>query len=107
MMDLEENAGNDDSNADEQWTVSLLARNKAPNFTHRSMRGLQQALKEGWLVQRVRQAGYSVLYSSQSIQQARDMASFSHDRYRQAALQVARQMPDGGEVRMAFKAITL
>lgn len=51
-----------------------------------SMRGLQIAIQEGWLVQR-----------------ARDMCSFAHDRYRQAAEAEALNLPDGSMAKMSFR----
>lgn len=46
-------------------------------YSRASMRGLQQVLAQGWLIQR-----------------ARDMCSFTHDKYRQAATHMASQLPD-------------
>lgn len=46
-------------------------------YSKPSLRGLQQALAQGWLIQR-----------------ARDMCSFTHDKYRQAATHMASQQPD-------------
>jgi hypothetical protein len=50
------------------------------------MRGLQIAIAEGWLVQR-----------------ARDMCSFAHDRYRQAAEAEALSLPDDLIAKMSFR----
>jgi hypothetical protein len=50
------------------------------------MRGLQVAISEGWLVQR-----------------ARDMCSFAHDRYRQAAEVEALSLPDDLLAKMSFR----
>jgi len=50
------------------------------------MRGLQIAISEGWLVQR-----------------ARDMCSFAHDRYRQAAEAEALSLPDDLIAKMSFR----
>jgi hypothetical protein len=59
-------------------------------YSKPSMRGLQQVLAQGWLVQR-----------------AGDMCSFMHDRYRQAAIHMASQLLDitvmGMCLRVAFK----
>ncbi|KAJ3802608.1 hypothetical protein GGU11DRAFT_813370 [Lentinula aff. detonsa] len=69
MMDWEDSSGS--SGSDEEDTFFNLRRNaesSSPNNASRSsMRGMQLALVEGWLIQR-----------------ARDMCSFAHDRYRQA-----------------------
>lgn len=51
-----------------------------------SMRGLQYALTEGWLIQR-----------------ARDMCSFAHDRYRQAAQAEAESLPEDIVAKMSFR----
>lgn len=57
-----------------------------PNgYSRPSMRGLQQALSQGWLLQR-----------------ARDMCSFTHDKYRQAATHMASQQPDIVVMRMCL-----
>jgi hypothetical protein len=50
------------------------------------MRGLQVAISEGWLVQR-----------------ARDMCSFAHDRYRQAAEAEALSLPNDLVAKMSFR----
>ena len=50
------------------------------------MRGLQVAISEGWLVQR-----------------ARDMCSFAHDRYRQAAEAEALSLPNDMIAKMSFR----
>ncbi len=61
-------------------------REKSTSATRRSMRGLQIAISEGWLVQR-----------------ARDMCSFAHDRYRQAAGAEALSLPDDLIAKMSFR----
>jgi hypothetical protein len=61
-------------------------REKTPGASRRSMRGLQVAIAEGWLVQR-----------------ARDMCSFAHDRYRQAAEAEALSLPDDLIAKMSFR----
>jgi hypothetical protein len=55
-------------------------------YSRASMRGLQQVLAQGWLIQR-----------------ARDMCSFTHDKYRQAATHMASQLPDIVIMRMCLK----
>jgi len=61
-------------------------RERSTSATRRSMRGLQIAISEGWLVQR-----------------ARDMCSFAHDRYRQAAEAEALSLPDDFIAKMSFR----
>lgn len=58
-------------------TPSLDAIAAVTGYSKPSMRGLQQVLAQGWLIQR-----------------ARDMCSFTHDKYRQAAIHMASQQPD-------------
>jgi|ERR1700722_1695319 len=57
-----------------------------PSTSRQSMRGLQVATTEGWLIQR-----------------ARDMCSFAHDRYRQAAQTEADALPQETIAKMSFK----
>jgi hypothetical protein len=54
--------------------------------THKSTRGLQIALSEGWLITR-----------------ARDMCSFAHDRYRQAAQAEIESLPPGVIAKMSYR----
>lgn len=92
MMDWEDSSGSsgsEDESADDMWNlhkaVSNLRDNGAGN-TRASMRGLQLALTEGWLIQR-----------------ARDMCSFAHDRYRQAAQAEAEALPEETIAKMSFR----
>jgi hypothetical protein len=62
------------------------SRERPTSATRRSMRGLQVAISEGWLVQR-----------------ARDMCSFAHDRYRQAAEAEALSLPNDLIAKMSFR----
>jgi len=55
-------------------------------YSKASMRGLQQMLAKGWLVQR-----------------ARDMCSFMHNRYQQAAIHMAGQLPDIAIMKMCWR----
>lgn len=84
MMDWE------DSSDDDRWNISKVVstiKDRDATVTRSSIRGLQMALIEGWLVQR-----------------ARDMCSFAHDRYRQAAQACAEGLPDGSVASMSFRA---
>jgi hypothetical protein len=74
-----------DGNWNLRKTVSNL-QDPTPGTSHRSIRGLQVATAEGWLVQR-----------------ARDMCSFAHDRYRQAAQAEADMLPQDTIAQMSFK----
>jgi hypothetical protein len=73
---------------DDQSSDSLMptSRGSSASGTRRSMRGLQIAISEGWLVQR-----------------ARDMCSFAHDRYRQAAEAEAFNLPHDLIAKMSFR----
>ena len=69
MMDKEESSSSgSEEDTDDVWSAHKAAPVTAPGAGRGSMRGLQTALTEGWLIQR-----------------ARDMCSFAHDRYRLAA----------------------
>ena len=83
---------------DDLGLIRLLGKRKTPSrtiepapsaelaYSKPSMRGLQQVLAQGWLVQR-----------------ARDMCSFMHDRYRQAAIHMASQLPDITVMKMCLR----
>lgn len=93
MVDWDEGGKPDDLNL-----IQLLGKRKsasrviegAPSaelaYSKSSMWGLQQVLAQGWLVQR-----------------ARDMCSFMHDRYRQAAIHMASQLPDITVMKMCLR----
>lgn len=53
---------------------------------HGSMRGFQTALSEGWIIQK-----------------SRDVCSFAHDRYRQAAVAEALNLPEDVGAKMSFR----
>ncbi|KAF8973859.1 dual-domain HisK/Mak2 protein kinase [Flammula alnicola] len=95
MMDWEDSSGTGGSEdeADNMWNlhkaVSNLRETGSDN-THKSMRGLQLALTEGWLITR-----------------ARDMCSFAHDRYRQAAEAEAEHLPKEAIAKMSFRIILM
>lgn len=88
MMDWDDSSGSSDS--DENDTLLHLRRNvesSGPNNASRdSMRGMQLALVEGWLIQR-----------------ARDMCSFAHDRYRQAVLEEAGTLSEETRSKMSLR----
>lgn len=76
---------------EDMWNVSKAVHNfrekeNGSSATRRSIRGLQTAIAEGWLIQR-----------------ARDMCSFSHDRYRQAAQAEAESQPEEAIAKMSFR----
>lgn len=89
MMDWDDSGSSSDDDTDGLANVTKAVSQlgeTAVTTTRGSMRGLQLAIQEGWLVQR-----------------ARDMCSFAHDRYRQAAQAEAATLPDGSGSKMSFK----
>lgn len=90
MMDWEDSSGSSsDEDAGDIWNVSKAVNNMketALSTTRGSMRGLQIAIQEGWLIQR-----------------GRDMCSFAHDRYRQASHAEAENLPEGAVSKMSFR----
>ncbi|KAH8992121.1 hypothetical protein EDB92DRAFT_1945661 [Lactarius akahatsu] len=89
---LSGSSGSDlDTEDDRSSSESMSAtREKSTTTTRRSMRGLQIAIAEGWLVQR-----------------ARDMCSFAHDRYRQAAEAEALNLPSDLIAKMSFRIVSM
>lgn len=90
MMDWEDSSGNcsSEDEADDMWNVPKAVSNLRDTGSNNtgSMRGLQLAVAEGWLITR-----------------ARDMCSFSHDRYRQAAQAEAENLPKDVAAKMSFR----
>ncbi|KAH8086606.1 histidine kinase [Cristinia sonorae] len=77
----------------EKWSLSKAVntiRDTGPSTSRGSMRGLQTAIQEGWLVQR-----------------GRDMCSFAHDRYRQATQSEAMKLPETVLQKMSFRIILM
>ncbi|OSD05781.1 histidine kinase [Trametes coccinea BRFM310] len=97
LMDWDD-SGSSGSGTEEEhedmWNVSKAVHNfrekENASTTRRSIRGLQTAIAEGWLIQR-----------------ARDMCSFSHDRYRQAAQAEAESQPEEAIAKMSFRIILM
>ena len=90
-MDHDSPSGSSSSDFDTEDDLSSnspvrTSQEKSTSTTRRSMRGLQIAISEGWLVQR-----------------ARDMCSFAHDRYQQAAEAEALSLPDDLIAKMSFR----
>ncbi|GJE87861.1 histidine kinase [Phanerochaete sordida] len=95
MMDWDDSGSSSDDDTDGLSNVTRAVSQMGPNdaspsTTRGSMRGLQLAIHEGWLVQR-----------------ARDMCSFAHDRYRQAAQAEAQALPEGSIAKMSFRIIMM
>ncbi|KAI1786301.1 histidine kinase [Ganoderma leucocontextum] len=100
LMDWDESSDSSGSGTEEDiskdvWNVSkamitFREKDKESSSTRRSIRGLQTAIAEGWLIQR-----------------ARDMCSFSHDRYRQAAQAEAESQTEEAIAKMSFRIILM
>lgn len=90
MMDWEDQSGSSsEEEVDQKWNLHKAVthlKDVGSNITRSSMRGLQLALAEGWLIQR-----------------ARDMCSFSHDRYRQAVQAEVESLPAETIAKMSFR----
>ena len=92
LMDWEDpnsssGSGSEDDGIDELTNLPRsVKRSSGVNSNHSSIRGLQTAIQEGWLVQR-----------------GRDMCSFTHDRYRQAAETEVEIMSDDVRAKMSFR----
>ncbi|KAI5897382.1 histidine kinase [Schizophyllum commune H4-8] len=89
MMDKEESSSSgSEEDTDDVWSAHKAAPVTAPGAGRGSMRGLQTALTEGWLIQR-----------------ARDMCSFAHDRYRLAAQAELDSLRPEALAKMSFRII--
>ncbi|KAF9258589.1 dual-domain HisK/Mak2 protein kinase [Marasmius fiardii PR-910] len=89
MMDWEDSSGSSGSDDDDTTIGNLRkARESGLGGSRDSMRGLQTALVEGWVIQR-----------------ARDMCSFAHDRYRQAVQYEADNLPEGTVAKMSLRIV--
>ncbi|KAG6837910.1 hypothetical protein H0H93_013063 [Arthromyces matolae] len=93
MMDWEDSSGSSsDEEADNMWNDLHRAKTMSSDTsnTRASMRGLQLALQEGWLVQR-----------------AREMCTWTHDRYRQAAQAEVDALPSITVSKMSLRIILM
>lgn len=92
MMDWEDSSGSssDDDTTDYKTMAKDLKDAKdyanSSSAARGSMRGLQKAIQEGWLIQR-----------------GRDLCTFAHDRYRQAAQAEALNLPEGSIPKMSLR----
>lgn len=92
MMDWEDSSGSssDDDTTDYKTMAKDLKDAKdyanSSSTARGSMRGLQKAIQEGWLIQR-----------------GRDLCTFAHDRYRQAAQAEALNLPEGSIPKMSLR----
>ncbi|CAL1696704.1 unnamed protein product [Somion occarium] len=93
MMDWDDSSGSsseDDSNESMYKASKDVNDIRVLNTTRGSMRGLQRAIQEGWLIQR-----------------GRDMCTFAHDRYRHAAQAEADTLPEGNIAKMSLRIILM
>jgi hypothetical protein len=86
MMDWEDSGHEESDDHLKLHRAVSNMRDTNPTSSRGSMRGLQTAIAEGWLLQR-----------------ARDMCSFAHDRYRQAAQADAETLPEEVTAKMRFR----
>ena len=90
MMDSDKRSGSGEDDSGSAGSSSEHEMDGATmhptGYSRPSMRGLQQVVGQGWIIQR-----------------ARDMCSFTHDKYRQAATHMAGQLPDITIMRMCLK----
>ncbi|KAF4623556.1 hypothetical protein D9613_002054 [Agrocybe pediades] len=95
MMDWEDSNWHQgpEDDTDDMWNLHKAVTNlreAGSGNSHKSMRGLQLALTEGWLITR-----------------ARDMCSFAHDRYRQAAQAEVENLTEEAISKMSFRIILM
>ncbi|KAJ7071393.1 hypothetical protein C8F01DRAFT_1110373 [Mycena amicta] len=95
LIDGEDNSGSSgEEEVEERWSIARAVTN-VPDAVpignaSATMRGLQVAVEEGWIIQR-----------------ARDMCSFAHDRYRQAAQADVATLPEGAAAKMSLRIILM
>ncbi|KAK0208888.1 hypothetical protein DFS33DRAFT_1254916 [Desarmillaria ectypa] len=91
MMHLEDASGSSSSSSEDEHDDYLsFHRVDTTNTPRNSILGLQKALDEGWLIQR-----------------ARDMCSFAHDRYRQAAQAEAANLSEKVATKMSLRIVLM
>ncbi|KAI5991480.1 STKc type histidine kinase [Pisolithus albus] len=90
LIDWEDSSGSSSDDDEESWNLSKaisMLKNRGSSVGD-SMRGLQEAINEGWLVQR-----------------GRDMCSFAHDQYRLAVQREVAVLPPNVLSRMSFRIV--
>ncbi|KAI6045151.1 STKc type histidine kinase [Pisolithus marmoratus] len=90
LIDWEDSSGSSSEDEENVWDLSKaisILKNRGSSLGD-SMRGLQGAIDEGWLVQR-----------------GRDMCSFAHDHYRLAVQQEVAALPGNILSKMSFRII--
>ncbi|KAJ7275535.1 histidine kinase [Mycena haematopus] len=90
--DSSSGSSGDEEGEERGWSIARAVSNvpdtASTGNASASMRGLQRAIAEGWIIQR-----------------ARDMCSFAHDRYRQAAQADVASLPEEVYAKMNFRII--
>ncbi|KAI6153278.1 STKc type histidine kinase [Pisolithus tinctorius] len=90
LIDWEDSSGSSSDEDEDVWNLSKaisILKNRGSSVGD-SMRGLQGAINEGWLVQK-----------------GRDMCSFAHDQYRLAVQQEVAALPGNVLSKMSFRII--
>ncbi|KAJ7480148.1 hypothetical protein B0H11DRAFT_2026757 [Mycena galericulata] len=97
LIDGEDNSSGSsgEEEGEERWSIARAVSNvpdtaASMGNASASIRGLQMALEEGWIIQR-----------------ARDMCSFAHDRYRQAAQTEAESLPEDLVAKMSLRIVLM
>ncbi|KAJ7293811.1 dual-domain HisK/Mak2 protein kinase [Mycena rebaudengoi] len=97
LIDGEDNNGGSsgEEEGEDRWILAKPVALNAPDTAtmdnaSASMRGLQTAIDEGWIIQR-----------------ARDMCSFAHDRYRQAAQAEAASLTEDVVAKMSYRIVLM
>ncbi|KAJ7922998.1 hypothetical protein B0H13DRAFT_1981220 [Mycena leptocephala] len=90
--DANSGSSGSEEEGEERWSIARAVSNVPETVpmgnASASMRGLQRAIDEGWIIQR-----------------ARDMCSFAHDRYRQAAQAEIASLSEDVVAKMSFRII--
>ncbi|VDC01932.1 unnamed protein product [Peniophora sp. CBMAI 1063] len=88
VMDKDDSSGSQSEEDETDWDPRRTS--KSDGMSRASVNGLQTAIAEGWVIQR-----------------GREMCSFTHDAYRQAAEREADELPDGFVARMSFRILMI
>jgi hypothetical protein len=88
VMDRDDSSGS--QSEDEDLWNSRYPKVRQDSATRSSVHGLQAAISDGWLVQR-----------------GREMCSFAHDRYRQAAELEANSFSNDFVAKMSYRILTM
>ena len=84
VMDRDDSSGSASEEDESDWDPRRPG--KQDGMSRASVNGIQNAIAEGWVIQR-----------------GREMCSFTHDAYRHAAEREADELPDGFVAKMSFR----